>query len=260
MVIIKILLWNINQRSSISSRIPQVVVEEIMKHNPDIFVLTEYVKSQNHMNIVEQITDKGYTVLSDPRYIKGVNEVLIACKNGYRIDSVSILPINEKNPNFLGATLSVRDIKINIVGTRIRTSGGKSQEELDQNYKEKKIQLESLKNHLRNIQGTTIVAGDFNNGSFKEGETICEYKKRGVARQFYSYPLVRQEMEEIGYFVNTPKEGYSWKECALDHLCTNKCTAKDVLYDWSFTKNSQYCPNKVGYPDHAILSANITIS
>ncbi|HEL1704406.1 TPA: endonuclease/exonuclease/phosphatase family protein, partial [Streptococcus suis] len=42
-----------------------------------------------------------------------------------------------------------------------------------------------------------------------------------------------------------------------DHLFSNT-VVNNVTYNWDFLKNPDY-KNKVGYPDHAILTASISL-
>ena len=63
-------------------------------------------------------------------------------------------------------------------------------------------------------------------------------------------------------------EVYSWVNQSLphndikryirnDHLFTN-LTVLNVNYNWNFLKNPEY-KNQVGYPDHASLSATVSL-
>ena len=44
---IKILEWNINQRSSEDSKFPNYVISEISQKNPDVIVLVEFKGKEN---------------------------------------------------------------------------------------------------------------------------------------------------------------------------------------------------------------------
>ena len=97
----------------------------------------------------------------------------------------------------------------------------------------------------------------FNNGYFKDGETSTSYN--GKSREFYSYPLLKEESKVVGLNLHTPKEYGSWKNMKLDHILTRGLNLINPIYDWGFTKNNNYQPNEIGVPDHAMLLATISI-
>jgi len=259
----KIAHWNINQRSGVgNSEIPQVIIEEIIKYNPEIFILTEYAKTQNHNSFIDMLVNRSYFVACDPRHVKGVNEVFIACRKNLLTDGelpqIVTLPIDEYNPNFLGIVLKTYNRVINIIGTRIKIGRYSSkQEELNTEFKERKIQFDNLKRYLESIQSSAIVIGDLNNGYFTDTDTIHSYQ--GKAREHYNYPLIRQEVELLGYRLHTPPGHSCGSNLKLDHIITKGCSINNLMYDWSFTSNPKYCHDTIGYPDHAILSATFNL-
>lgn len=260
---IKLLGWNINQRSGVrNSKIEQEVVEEIIRQSPDVCVLTEYVKAQNHNTFVERLVNEGYCVLFDPRYMKGTNEVFIACKKDLLTNDepkVITFPVDENNPNFLCAVLKFQDGLLNIIGFRIKIRSCRSnQEGLNADYKARRIQFDNLKSYIENIQGATIVIGDFNNSYFSDGDNINSY--HGKARHYYNYPLIKEETESIGFSLHTPNGHSCGKNLKLDHILSKGCEVSNLNYDWTFTANPLYCHSTIGHPDHAILLAKIIIA
>lgn len=68
---------------------------------------------------------------------------------------------------------------------------------------------------------------------------------KGKPREFYSYPLLKSEMNKAGLTVHTPSEENSWKYCKLDHIIGN-IPISNVCYSWRFLENPDY-QNKVGF-------------
>lgn len=64
-------------------------------------------------------------------------------------------------------------------------------------------------------------------------------------------------MNKVGLKVYTPANKNSWKYCKLDHIIGNICVSNEN-YSWEFLNNPDY-KNQVGYPDHAILRATISL-
>ncbi|HES9516396.1 endonuclease/exonuclease/phosphatase [Streptococcus pneumoniae] len=244
--------WNINQRSGLGKQVPDMVTDELIKLNSDIICLTEYVKTDSHSLFCSSLEVNGYTIFSDHRSLDFGNEILIAIKSNLISDSkIIIIDNNNDNPNFLMVKANIAGKKLNIIGTRIKTGG----KDIIQDFKERKIQLDNLITHLPENNEMTIVLGDFNNGFFKKDDDIQSYK--GKAREYYSYPLLVSEMNKVGLTVYTPNNVNSWKYCKLDHIIGNICIS-DENYLWDFLKNPDY-KNKVSYPDHAVLTASISL-
>ncbi|HEM5234568.1 TPA: endonuclease/exonuclease/phosphatase family protein, partial [Streptococcus suis] len=153
--------------------------------------------------------------------------------------------------NFLRVTVNIFGKELNIIGTRIKTGG----KDIIEDFKERKIQLDNLISNLPASHENTIILGDFNNGFFKQNDDVHSYQ--GKAREFYSYPLLVKEMSQLGLTAYTPSDVNSWKYCKLDHIFANVPISNEN-YSWKFLKNPDY-QNKVGYPDHAILTATILL-
>jgi len=151
----------------------------------------------------------------------------------------------------LRVTVNISGKELNIIGTRIKTGG----KDIIKDFKERKIQLDNLISNLPTSHENTIVLGDFNNGFFKQNDDIHSYQ--GKAREFYSYPLLKSAMNKAGLTVYTPSDLNSWKYCKLDHIFAN-IPISNENYSWEFLKNPDY-KSQVGYPDHAILSATISL-
>ena len=244
--------WNINQRSGLGRQIPDVVVTELRQLNADIICLTEYVKTESHNLFCARLQDIGYEVFEDDRSLEFGNEILVAIKSSLISDSkFTTIDNDDSNPNFLRVTVNIFGKELNIVGTRIKTGG----KDIIEDFKERKIQLDNLISNLPASHENTIILGDFNNGFFKQNDDIHSYQ--GKAREFYSYPLLKSIMSKAGLTVYTPSDLNSWKYCKLDHILANIPIVNEN-YSWEFLKNPDY-KSQVGYPDHAILSATVSL-
>lgn len=244
--------WNINQRSGQGKQIPEMIVHELAKQNSDIVCLTEYVKTDNHSLFCTKLQDMGYKIFEDVRHIEFGNEILIAIKSSLISDSNCIAINNDNNhPNFLRIVVNISGKTLNIIGTRIKTGGN----DIFTDFKERQLQLRNLILNLPEEAENTIILGDFNNGFFKQNDDTHSYQ--GKPREFYSYPLLKSEMNKAGLTVHTPTEENSWKYCKLDHIIGN-IPISNVCYSWRFLENPDY-QNKVGFPDHAILRKTISL-
>ena len=258
---LSLMSWNINQRSGFGCKenFTPIVFEEINKHNTDLIILSEFVKFPGYLTFISQLKNIGYIVMCDPRSDRGVNEILIAVKEDVlkgETFTIKILPNVETKtslyPNFLHVSLKYDGQELNIIGIRIRIRNSSPSD-----YQKRKLQLDSLIRYMSKIEGSIILAGDFNNGYFKDGETSTSYN--GKSREFYSYPLLKEESKGAGLNLHTPKEYGSWKNMKLDHILTRGLDLINPIYDWGFTKNNNYQPNEIGVPDHAMLLTTISI-
>lgn len=261
---LSLLNWNINQRAGKSKFIPSLVLEEIKKFNPDILVLTEFYKTTNYIEFISELENNGYTVnFSDGP--KKSNQILIAFRKTLAVETNSFHCISsttdELTPDFFHITIN----NLNIIGTRIKiNTRSNNQEDVNQDFRERQLQVKTLINYANSLTEDIIILGDFNNGMSHEGDSVDSYS--GLAREFYNYPMLSKMFIDNGYLVHTPDNSFSWKDIwnngyKLDHMFTNGFNPEHVSnlhYDWDFIYREDY-KTKVGYPDHAILKAELLI-
>lgn len=249
---LKAVAWNINLRSKKELLIPDMVCKELILLDADIICLTEYVKTDNHSQFCSSLQTNGYTIFEDVRTSDFGNKILIAIKsvlvNNYQVITIDN---DDNNPNFLHVKVTIDGQELNIIGVRIKVGG----ENIFQDFKHRKSQLDKLISNLPATHENTIVLGDFNNGYFEENDDIHSYQ--GKAREFYSYPLLKSEMNKAGLTVYTPSEESSWKHCKLDHIFAN-ISISNENYSWEFLKNVHY-NSRESFPDHAILTGTISL-
>ena len=253
---LKLLEWNINGRSAQNKKIPDFAVTEMLSHNADIIVLTEFVrgtmrKNLNKLNDV--LGENNYNVFCLPdKTVEKIsaesklnNEVLIAVKDNENL--ISTAPYHDMQifkevhaddaPNFLQVEVNFHGMPITVIGTRIRVD--------KDNAESRKTQHAKTIEHIRKIENPVLLTGDFN----------CN---KNLLESFYE-----------SYAVHTPEEGFSHRSYGsnlskLDHIVVKGLEVTNPQYSWDYMKRDKiydgdnYNPAPP-YPDHAILTANIEI-
>ncbi len=256
---LKILEWNIQLQSRTGARIADIVADEIREQTADIIVLTEFVLCKNWEQFKERLESLGYGVycVKEIRKAngKGWNEVLIAVKhnpsiivNDTIIDEMPNMPFPE-GPNFLRVDIEIDGKPLAIIGTRFPP---------DDDMEIRKKRLDALVEYVGSIRIPVVIAGDFNNGNY--------------AHRLWNWELIVDTFGGAGCVLYTPIERYSWKRNGyeggfkIDHIVARDVTLTNPLYSWDFMKrdtliyaNGDNFQPPVGYPDHAVLTANIEV-
>jgi len=253
--------WNINQRAGSNKNLfPNLIFDELMKRKLDIIVLTEFYESDNSQELILNLINEHYTVRTS-KFDVNSNQILIAVNNELIASEIHVQYFD--NVNTLPNLLHLRINDINIIGTRIKIGGySRYQDVVNQEFMDRRKQLNKLIDYASNLEGQILVMGDFNNGKHNDFDIDKTYKN--VAREYFNYYLMTEDFETNNFLVHTPNESYSWKgnlnnKCKLDHIITkNISEVSNLKYDWEFINNLDY-KEQVGYPDHAILTATISI-
>lgn len=251
--------WNINQRAgSRNTLIPTLVFEELMKKNLDVLVLTEFFETSNSKELISNLNNANYTVRMS-EYEVNSNQILVAIKNELVNTDIDVHCFN--NNDTLPNLLHLRINDLNIIGTRIKIGPySNNQEILNHDFMDRRNQLYKLIDYASNLEGQIIILGDFNNGKHNENDIDKTFK--GVAREHFNYYLMKEDFKTHNFLLHTPENSYSWQannstQCKLDHIIVkNISKVTNVKYDWSFLNRSDY-KIKVGYPNHALLSATV---
>ena len=261
-----LLSWNIRCQGG-KFPIHKVVLETTLKQNKDINIFTEFTNN-NSQDFIQDLWSNGYIPCgSDKSYSPGHNDVLIAIKKEIISENTSLnidwFDESLDYPNFLKVTLKDDDLTLHIIGVRVRIGGGGIE---DCKYRKKPI--DNLLSYLKTLEGRIILSGDFNNLKHNDSDTIETYKNKNLVREFYSYPILKQEFNNNDFTLITPKHGISWYgghfvQCRLDHIIGKNVYISNEEYDWSFLKSvGKYKANEKKMdgsfgPDHAILLADI---
>ncbi len=289
----KILNWNLNQRSSDCIKsLPPFVVKEIMQQKADIIVLTELgvLKDFKETVLYKTLSKKYFIETNSEKNMDG-NKILIGVSkkivNNYSgnflfIDDEFInTPNNEVYPNYLHVDLSLRNITLHIIGVRIRIGNGERED-----YLCRKVQLKNLLSHIENQQlENVVIVGDFNNSrimgdiskTYNDVRHLYRYDRQGnesVLYDTYNYHILKDKFANESFKVSTPNkdsqysffiDNFGYK---LDHIFSKGLIITEPTYSWDFTHCNHDCncdkkPYHINYspvppyPDHAMLIANI---
>ena len=278
---LKILNWNVNQRSGLGEQIPDVVINELKHLDADVVCLTEY---KNHFEFCEQLKSLGYSLFMYPEYIeKFQNEILIAIKTKFvTLPKLTTFPKEDMFPDFLHLQIDFEGTPLHIIGARIKIATinntlpyNRKLPLLVKYAKERLLQIEYITEYVRKLNGNILLMGDFNNFHYFEHQKIDSWEHdKEFLQNYYSYPLIVEKMRAVNLATYSPTgnydEVYSWVNPKIradnikryirnDHLFSNLAEISDIKYSWEFTKNPKY-QSKVGVPDHAILTAAVNIA
>jgi hypothetical protein len=118
-VIMRIIEWNINQRSNWNAKgsIPVWVSDEINKLKPEVAIITEFSKTLNWLNeFAYKLNEYNVFTSTNPRG----NEILIAVKKEIKIIAIKELPFQQLTANFLQINVEHQGKPLTIIGVRIK--------------------------------------------------------------------------------------------------------------------------------------------
>jgi exonuclease III len=206
---------------------------------------------------------------------------------------IECMEINNKKqqeqPNFLQLDMIVNEKPISIIGTRIRI-GTTCRSDLI----ERREQVLSLIDHIDELKRkekdkkkykNIIIAGDFNNLKIygKESEYYLTERKHyhgKVLFDTYNYHILKDDFFNYAEMnVSTPESEseltWSWvgkgrckPKFKEDHIILKGFKVSDKKYSWDFVKKDNgygdlkpedYKSHLVGFPDHAILTADVEL-
>lgn len=278
----KIVTWNINQASNRYGRnkIPELIIKELVRQNPDVLVLTEFAFGDGANEFLDNLTKRHYTFF--PREAtentkNKQNEVLVVwreelfeCK---RENSTSEIVTNVNNrPNFVKVCLLDKQTKKEIVVAGVRITMAKwipknlSKIEMQKAYHEQAImrrkQMEYIYYSLEDFS-TVIIMGDFNN--YRRGTNIQDWNINELTCNRSEYC----RYTPTGQSIYNENQGDTEYQFAEDHFITKGCSIKDYVYDRSFVNWDKQVYSRgsdfdnydweglIGYPDHAVLYGDL---
>jgi exodeoxyribonuclease-3 len=263
---LNVMYLNSNLRSNVGElqKIPGFIYSLIEENNRDIIVLSEFFKVPDYQVFTERLRDLGYTVFLDPREAKkNINQILIAVKTSLISDSkIYTLPDGDSFPNFLHIWLNIHGEELDVIGMRIKIGSEKTQTGINDDFKNRNLQLKKIQTYINNMsESNLILVGDFNNGGYRTGQRPIDF--RGVAREFYNYPLISRTLQRHCLVDHTPDDSYSWMDdqggkYKIDHIFSKNVKVINSTYSWDFTQKPKY-KKIIGMPDHALMLATIVI-
>ena len=277
---IKILEWNINQRSCENSSFPEYVITEISRKNPDVIVLVEFKGENNRSRLDSAFSERYYTYSYNGSQYTSVNGNIKTGNGIYMGLKKSIFnepspeeitweeSFKDKQPNWLKIKSTIKTGKeLTIIGVRVKVGSKHDKKELN----DRKSQINWLLKENKQTKRQVII-GDLNYGP---AETDwCEKEK--LNWQDIVYMMRDEGYLDYQQFSPYSPPGTSWKGKQLDWLITKGVFIDGHSYynqlDWSFGKNNDllyledyrvpegyFIINEPPFPDHAILTTEITL-
>lgn len=277
---IKILEWNINQRSCENSSFPEYVITEISRKNPDVIVLVEFKGENNRSRLDRAFSERYYTYSYNGSQYTSVNGNIKTGNGIYMGLKKSIFnepspeeitweeSFEDKQPNWLKIKSTIKTGKeLTIIGVRVKVGSKHDKKELN----DRKSQINWLLKENKQTK-RQIIIGDLNYGP---AETDwCEKEK--LNWQDIVYMMREERYLDYQQFSPYSPPGTSWKGKQLDWLITKGIIIDGHSHynqlDWSFGKNNDllylegyrvpegyFIINEPPFPDHAILTTEITL-
>lgn len=277
---IKILEWNINQRSCENSSFPEYVITEISRKNPDVIVLVEFKGENNRSRLDRAFSERYYTYSYNGSQYTSVNGNIKTGNGIYMGLKKSIFnepspeeitweeSFKDKQPNWLKIKSTIKTGKeLTIIGVRVKVGSKHDKKELN----DRKSQINWLLKENKQTK-RQIIIGDLNYGP---AETDwCEKEK--LNWQDIVYMMRDEGYLDYQQFSPYSPPGTSWKGKQLDWLITKGVFIDGHSYynqlDWSFGKNNNspylegymvpegyFIINEPPYPDHAIFTTEIIL-
>lgn len=260
--------WNVNQRSGFSKNnayIPSFVSDEILSHEADIIILTEFfniVINDVTKNFLEDILLKNnYSYVMTKN--NTTNEILIAWQNKkfhkvFVDDSVVSTKTNNL-PNYLRVDLMNNlDEIISVIGTRIRV--------VDSH--ERRKEMDFILQKVKNISYPLLIGGDFNNNRRLTVDSV--WSLNIIDKMLLENNIKRYTPEGQSIYQESSRLGEAY-EFAEDHFFTRGLEMEVDPYDREFVLRApdtylygrNFQMNEYGSrkkwsvapcnPDHAIL-------
>lgn len=277
---IKILEWNINQRSCENSSFPEYVITEISRKNPDVIVLVEFKGENNRSRLDRAFSERYYTYSYNGSQYTSVNGNIKTGNGIYMGLKKSIFnepspeeitweeSFKDEQPNWLKIKSTIKTGKeLTIIGVRVKVGSKHDKKELN----DRKSQINWLLKENKQTK-RQIIIGDLNYGP---AETDwCEEEQ--LNWQDIVYMMRDEGYLDYQQFSPYSPPGTSWKGKQLDWLITKGVFIDGHSHynqlDWSFGKNNDllylegyrvpegyFIINEPPFPDHAILTTEITL-
>lgn len=275
-----------------------LIANEILEKNPHIFVFTEFVKALGWIDL-KLILEENYYVYDSPFFphqngicIGVRKECGIEFLGSKARNSVFKSCLNA--PDFYEVMVRINSRTISVIGTRIRIDCRKAtsnnKEERISEHRQRFEQYSNLVDHISRLDNV-IVLGDFNcsrilSNEYETDEARIKDIYRGKDSIEYNFQKMRSflqnkaegkftlytaagDISSVGaYWDNKVKKPtlpcQSNCKNKYDHILTN-FSQQNATYNWDFLKfynAAQFTPDgkiAAGYPDHAILIAEIAL-
>lgn len=290
--------WNINGRSGsapLGHCIPvNLIANEVLEKNPDIFVLTEFVPTAGWLDL-KAILSRQYELFTSP-YRPRQNGICIGVRKRGDITCLGERTLDfPAGPDFHEVRVRVNGKELSVIGTRVQIDLKAADRRNDDRVRHSEQmqrfeQFQRLSAYIATLDNVVVV-GDFNNSRIRGDENETDTKRVGdIYREldslYYNYQKIRATVERdtagrcslctavdglasVGaqwgradkgkaYRALPPKEGRS----KYDHIIANAQWEVRAEYHWDFLDaydEAQFEKGKIraGFPDHAVLLATV---
>lgn len=268
---VKIMEWNIHQQGRQGGKdgdIP-IWISDCIPEDVSIAVFTEFNTHANNIEeIYRKLKEKEYCYYTTAYSYKFSNDTLIAVRGmevkGYSyVNAYDELPENvlKKTPENLRVDITIGKKEVHVWGIRIK--------DLRSDYKNRKVEMDTIMTWLNKTTDVNIVVCDFNN------------LREGTSEKNWNLNVLDKSLDGVSYNRITPMN-HSWGVSKLpdssfdgyirnDHLiCPKDIKASVEEYKWEFLLNKNYdleAPKygkerlviPVGEPDHGILIGTVEL-
>lgn len=146
----KILTWNIRQGGSFSRLGP--IIRALVKHDPDVIVLTEYWEGEKGERIKNGLLLQGYPHLLSSKPVERTNGILIASK-----EPVTPYPAYEDVPKERWIEICIKAFELNVLAIHVPS--------ISSNIHSKENFWKQVKQYAKyKLDTRTVIVGDFNTG------------------------------------------------------------------------------------------------
>lgn len=262
---LKIMEWNIHQQGRQyengkigDCEIPLWILREI-PDKVDIVVFTEFnCHAKNIQEFYNGLIENGFSYSTTKHSCPWSNDILIAaCSDKIVVKEVSYVKAypDTANTSFkidwdaipenLRVDINVSKTDIHLWGIRIK--------DLKCNYRNRKKEMETVMEWLKEVAGINVLVGDFNN--LRE-DTIEKNWNLGVLDNLIGKEYERKTPKNHSWGVSQNKNNDFDGYIKNDHIIHSKEISVSVEnYNWSYLNNSHYSKELEGNKSHIVIPA-----
>ncbi|MDO9045521.1 MAG: hypothetical protein Q7U35_09470 [Methanobacteriaceae archaeon] len=152
---------NLNIRSGGSKRRNPLIIDYLLKNEPDLIILTEFIYNESGKQIIEELESHGYQ--TQPSNIDG----------GYGSFIASKIEMNVEKVEDRWSEVYLPEFDLYVLGAYFPAQVGK-----EKNDFWKKVLEYSEKNSNKNI----LITGDFNSCNKDDSENMTEYNPQDLKK------------------------------------------------------------------------------
>lgn len=241
----KIIEWNLHKMTN-SIEVEDFVKDSIIKENPDIICLVEYLTDEK----IETALENEYWIC-ESNTISG-NKIFIGVKKSLAKKGIEVIVKNEVEDcyNFLHVDFEKKNGQtFSVIGVRMLSPIDAS------------IQTKPLLKYLKQINNSFICTGDFN---------ILDKRMERWFPEIKVSEITSSELSRYSY-IYTDSDKLINGLGSIDHILHSDDISSNSKYNWDFLSLDNHYPDikeikcgnrwsiEPGYPDHAMLISEIKL-